>query len=293
MKLSARVAAALIVAVAIIGCSLLVIPFLVHENRARTGLHELDYHIMVRSSSTLENLTLLVPAPSVNGGEDMAPDLLQGSWYGIPSGTRVSRVREHGGLMTMIMVPRFVPEHQGSPVSIPEEGRASSPAERGPATRGDDDRLPMETAVQSIENVPVSIATAGTAEFTRGASLATVVIPVQVGARHMVERTIETRYPFGHEPLLQGSENLVPVECSLPGTVTTRCYTYVSRVSIDHGSPGPVEMDIVVTVSGRNEWWELGWSGNSYTDRVSAHLDGEKTGWIPADGAIRTGDGHY
>lgn len=286
MRLSTKVIAVIIVAGAMLGCSLLAVPWLVQENRARTGHHELDYRIMIRSAVPLENLTLIVPAPSVNGGKDAVPDLVQGSWSGIPTGSQVALVREGWVVMTRVTVPRFVPERHEVPVSIPEEYGAYCPAGNGHYTAAGCDGLPPGAT-------RVSPGTSGTSGFAGTPSLDMVTFPVELGTRREVERTIATRDPHGHEPLLYGGQGLVPVECSHPGTVTTRCYAYESRLFVDHGSPGPVSLDIVVTEEGRNEWWELGWSGNSYTDHVSIHLEDDRKGWIAATGVLRTGDGRY
>ena len=286
MRFSTKVIAVIIVAGAMLGCFLLAVPWLVQENRVRTGHHELDYRIMIHSMVPLENLTLIVPAPSVNGGKDAVPDLVQGLWYIIPTGSQVTPVRKGGAVMTLVRMPRFVPERHDFPVSIPEEHEAYGPGQKGNNTAAGSIGLPLEAT-------RVSPGTAGTSGFAGTPSLAVVTLPVELGTRQEVERAIETRDPHGHEPLLYWGEGLVPVECSLPGTLTTRCYSYESRVFIDHESPGPVSLDIIVTAEGRNEWWELGWAGNSYTDRVIIHVEGDQKGWIPASGVLRTGDGRY
>jgi len=120
-----------------------------------------------------------------------------------------------------------------------------------------------------------------------------VLRPVEFGVREMIADTIETRDPFGAEPLLEPKENLRETGCTTPVPKTARCFAYTSPVYIDYRSAGPSDIEISVSVHASNEWWELGWSSNSYTDRIFVSPMGGRKGWVTAEGNLMTGNGRY
>lgn len=107
------------------------------------------------------------------------------------------------------------------------------------------------------------------------------------------EESIETADPFGTEPLLGPQDDRTEADCLTQYTETQRCYDYESRVFANYGAAEGTSVAVAATVSGRNEWFSGGWSGNEYRDRVAVELLGPQSGWHVASGEIVIGSGTY
>lgn len=269
------------------------VPFIVSENRERTGHHVVEYSVRISSDTSLDNLTLLLPLASVSGSSRPGEDLVSGSGYGVPPGWNMTLEWYNGSPMLKLTDVQFVPERVPYPVPIDEDDG------------GNETRLQESVTVQPIARAATVIVQdtlqgstfrvriepeSGGATAVRESP---VLRPVEFGVREMIVAMIDTRDPFGAEPLLEPKEDLHETGCSNPGTKTTRCFAYTSPVYISYRSDGPADLVISVSVHGSNEWWELGWSSNSYTDRVIASPFEGQEGWVTAEGVLITGNGRY
>jgi len=269
------------------------LPVVVNESRERTGHHIFDYTVRISSDTPLENLTLILPLPSVHDSSSLGKDLINGSGYGIPPGWNMTPGWWNGTPMLKVTDVQFMPERAPRPVPTNEDEGETGP--RGQET---------------ITIQPIGLATAGISPGTRNGSAYSIRIeqgtngtavvrelpvlrPVEFGIRDTITTTINTRDPFGTEPLLYPKENLHETICDNPVTETARCFTCTSPVYIDYRSAEPADIEISVSLYAGNEWWEPGWSGNSYTDRIIATLQDDEKGWVKAEGTIVTGNGRY
>lgn len=268
------------------------VPFVLSENRERTGHHVIEYSVRISSDTTLENLTLLIPLPSVNGTSTIGEGLAYGSGYGVPEGWNLSLERLNGSQFLKIADAEFVPERAAYPVPIGEDPGENESRLQGKSTIR---TIPLATTsvIMNTRNGSAYAVRIGPGVNTTAAACELPILrPVEFGVREMVAATINTRDPFGMEPLLEPKEDLRETGCGTPVTKTARCFAYTSPVYIDYRSDGPSDIEISVSVHASNEWWELGWSSNSYTDRIFVSPPDGK-GWVTADGSLLIGNGRY
>jgi len=236
--------------------------------RESSTQHRYGYTITIYTRSTIHNVTMILPVPSVNGTSEIGEALVRGEGYGVPSGWNLSLVEYREIPMLMIETPVLVPEYHAYPIPI-EPGQAPN-------------RTPPPTATAYSEDTPI-------------------LIPLECGLGLEVNRTIDTRNPAAHEPLLYpktmvktyngesqadraGSSN-----SDSPGPGEEQDPEFLVPLYITCNSNQPVDIEISVAITGINEWWELGWRGNSYSERIIASIQGNETGWIYAKGRFDSG----
>ncbi|HVP94484.1 MAG TPA: hypothetical protein VMS89_04850, partial [Methanoregulaceae archaeon] len=122
-----------------------------------------------------------------------------------------------------------------------------------------------------------------------------VLEPFEFGTSQKVAGPVNTMDPFSNEPLLSRGAPIQEINCRIPPySKTSRCYQYSGPVYINYTSDEIPEIEISVSLSGRNEWWELvGWTSNEYSDRILLTLKNGEKGWIQATGNLQTGNGYY
>lgn len=267
----------------------------IHQNQVASGHHVTEYTIRVSPDTPISNLTLVLPSPATDGSSSLGGDLVSGRGYTVPTGWNISLEYIHGSPMIRIVAPGSIAGPTGSPVTLHDD-RVESGA-----------RLPSGQVIR-----PIPLATTMFAPPAAGkepiairlkqvpGSNASVVsspgrIPrtVEFGAREMTGRMIDTRDPIGSAPLLYPKG---PLNATTPGPVpaTGRNYAYTSPAYVDYTSDEPVEIEISASVTGINEWWDLGWwSSNLYSDRITVRCTGGEKGWVTAQCLLRTGIGQY
>ena len=108
-----------------------------------------------------------------------------------------------------------------------------------------------------------------------------------------IDREIDTREALVNEPTLGSHPDLTQVDCDFPypdrWEGRLRCYRYESDLFGEYAEDVPALLS--VGLSGENRWWNGGWSGNEYFDRVSGSVDGD--GWVTASASFREGSGNY
>ena len=221
--------------------------------------HELQYRVVISTQSELENITLLFPVPFIHNNSLLGEALVKGEGYGIPPDWRLSLEQVNDTPVLKIFAAKIVPEYHGYPVPI-EPG--STPIGTPP---------PAATAYSS--ETPV-------------------LIPLEFGISQRVQRSIDTQNPFNREPLLSYPELLKSIPCqgpSLPG----RCYQYMAPIYVRYSSSEAGNLSISLSSGGMNQWWELGWSGNSYDEAIEVTLENRQQGWIQGEGFLSTGSGRY
>lgn len=112
--------------------------------------------------------------------------------------------------------------------------------------------------------------------------------------RVAADDTIDTTNPFESEPLLAPKSDLRETECRpAPPTETTRCYEYDSLVYAAYEADAETTVYVAAGLTGSNEWFSGGWSGNEYRERTHVELIGPQSGWVGTTGELEVGTGSY
>lgn len=232
--------------------------FQFNQSVQQSERHNFHYSIDLSYSTTLENVTILLPAPQVNETPFLTGSQLAENLYGIPADWNLSVETVNGTPMIAIRADRMVPVYQGRPIAI-EPGQSPLPTTLVPGTEYSADTPILQ---------PVHIA---------------MMIPVN--------RTINTKSPVGNENLLAPSASFIPSQrASEPYTGTE--YTYTVPVYVQFTSATPARVSLSTSIEGTNSIWKGGWVYNEYSDRVILESV-EPVGWIDAEGVLRTGGGVY
>jgi len=228
-------------------------------NRKESEYHELHYQVAISTQSVLENVTLLLPVSFVQNNSLLGEALIMGEGYGIPPDWRLSLEQVNGSPLLKIFAAQMVPNYHGFPIPI-EPG--STP-----------NQTPPPTVTAYSKETPV-------------------LIPLEFGISQRVQRPIDTQNPFDREPLLSDPESLTSIPCPGP-SLQGRCYQYTALIYAQYSSGEVGNLTISISSGGMNQWWEWGWSGNSYEEAIEVTLEHNQQGWIPGDGYLSTGNGRY
>jgi len=229
------------------------------EAARRSEGHHYFYSIDLSYTTTIDNVTLFLPVPELNNTPMLITSLLDGTAYGVPPDWDLSVVSVNGTPMLAIRAARMVPEYHGYPVAI-EPG----------------------TTVLITTLVPGH-------EYTRDTP---VLVPVTIAVMETRESKIDTRSPFGHEPLFFPDGTFTPASCIAP-LCNGFMYNHLVPVYIGYTSENPAVISLRVSVSGSNSIWRGGWQSNTYTDTVYLEIANATQGWIEVEGKLITGEGVY
>jgi len=104
---------------------------------------------------------------------------------------------------------------------------------------------------------------------------------------------IDTADPFANEPLLSARYNRSDTDCPRGASDVHQCYSYDGRVYADYATNGTTHVYVGVELTGRNEWFSGGWTGNEYREWARVELAGPQDGWRHTIGELDVGDGRY
>ena len=229
------------------------------QSARRSEGHHYYYSIDLSYTTTIDNVTLFLPVPELNNTPLLITSLLNGTAYGVPPDWDLSVVSKNGTPMLAIRAARMVPEYHGYPVAV-EPG----------------------TTVLPTTLVPGH-------EYTGDTP---VLVPVTIAVMESSESKIDTRSPFGHEPLFFPDETFTQVSCIAPLCNGLK-YNHQVPVYISYTSESPVVISLRVSVSGSNSIWRGGWQSNTYTDSVFLEITNTTRGWIDGKAELVTGEGVY
>ena len=235
------------------------VSFLWDQSCRASERHDYTYEIGLSYNTTIENVTLLVPVPELNGTPVIAVSLVNGTGYGVPADWNLSIEDVNGTPMLAIRAARMVPEYHAYPLPV-EPGASPLPVTPQPGN---------EYSAETPVLAPINLA---------------VMIPGN--------RTIDTREPLGKEPVLYPDGQFIPADR------TTAAYqgdAYLHRVPVyvRYISDRPADIGIRVSIEGVNSIWRGGWLSNVYTDRVVIELNNGAQGWVEGEGTLTTGAGVY
>jgi hypothetical protein len=252
----------LLVLLAIIGV-LILGGFLWQEmrNREASEYHELWYQVDISTPVTLENVTLLLPLPSVENRSLLGEALAQGEGYDVPGTWEVSLETVKGTLMLRVIAPTIVPEYHDYPLPI---------------------------ATETGSKMEVTVHPSG----TQYSNTTLVLIPVRFGIAQTINRSIDTRNPFLQEPLISNPAMYQSAPCLVP-VLQESCYQFTVPFYVQTTSKEEGNLTLTITSGGRNGWFEWGWTGNAYEEYVEVIATANQLGWIEGRGYLITGSGRY
>ncbi len=221
--------------------------------------HTYFYTIELSYTSTIENVTLFLPVPELNSATVLITSLLNRTAYGISPDWNLSVARQNGTPMLVIMADRMVPEYHGYPIAI-EPG----------------------TTVLPTTLVPGN-------EYTGDTP---VLMPITVAVMETSRSVIDTRTPFGHEPLFFPDGTFIQGSCVAPGC-DGFLYDHPVPLYVSYASESPVVISLRVSLSGSNSIWRGGWRSNTYSDSVFVEVTNGMQGWIEGEGKLFTAEGVY
>jgi hypothetical protein len=210
-------------------------------------------------NTTIENVTLLVPVPELDGTPLLAGALVNGTGYGVPADWNLSFVAVEGRPMLSIRATRMVPEYHGYP-------------------------LPVEIG-KTPEQTPLLPVTGYSADTP-------VLVPIWCVVTESVPQAIDTASPLGHEPVFFPGGPFTPVNGTTPA-YQGAVFTHRVPVYVQYTSDHPATISMHARIEGVNAIWKLGWIYNSYSDSVSVTLENGTQGWVEGEGALITGEGVY
>jgi len=220
--------------------------------------HDYTYSIDLSYTTTIDNVTLFLPVPEMNGTPVFVDALVNGTRYGVPADWNLSIADVNGTPMLAIRAAKMVPEYHGYPI----------PAEPGVS--------PSQTTLQPA---------------TEYSSTTPVLIPVHMVTTNTANVTIDTRNPLGHEPVFAPDGQFTPGTGTIPQTQGAG-YTHKVPVYVWYTSDRAAMVSLHLSIQGTNSIWRGGWVYNTYEDTVTLELD-HGMGWEEGEGFLITGEGVY
>ena len=110
--------------------------------------------------------------------------------------------------------------------------------------------------------------------------------------RLKLSREINTLNPLNGEYVLKPKFNPKEVKCPeeyVKHWRNAKCYTYTTVIYYE--SEPFVNASVVVWLEGRNNWFQMGWTGNEFDDYIFAYLTSR--GWHNVTGKLEVGKGVY
>lgn len=250
----------LLIVVILIGISLFAgISVWWEQTTAKSERHDLTYSIELSVNTTIENVTLLVPVPELDGTPVLAGALVNGTGFGVPEDWALSIVMVEGRPMLSIHAARIVPTYHGYPI----------PVEIG----------------KTPEQTPVPPATAYSPETP-------VLIPIWCVVTESVPQAIDTADPLGHEPVFFPGGEFIPVNGTL-SRYQGKAFHHNVPVFIQYSSDHPATVSLQARIEGVNAIWRGGWVYNQYSDSVLIGPENSTKGWVDGEGTLVTGEGVY
>jgi hypothetical protein len=229
------------------------------ETTAKSERHDLTYTIELSVNTTIENVTLLLPVPELDGTPVLAEALVNGTGYGVPEDWVLSIVMVEGRPMLSIHAARIVPTYHGYPI----------PVEIGMTP----DQTPLPPATAYSPETPV-------------------LTPIWCTVMEPVTQAIDTANPLGHEPVFFPGGEFIPVN-GTPSPYQGTAFHHTVPVFIQYSSDHPATVSLQARIEGINEIWRGGWVYNQYSDSVSVSLGNGTKGWVDGEGTLVTGVGVY
>ncbi|MDD1676707.1 MAG: hypothetical protein LUQ40_03105 [Methanomicrobiales archaeon] len=206
---------------------------------------EYRYEVLLSTDKPVNNLTLILPFPQGPHTEELISAVLFRNFSGGEENWRCMLLENRKALMLKLEVPHLDPYPLQTPVPLSEM----------------QERRQENQEQQDSRYVPPFTITRETSH------------------------SIATTDPRGSEPLLSLKENATPVTCPspVPQQSLIRCFTEKTVLYADYSADPGTQLSVIVTFSGSNSHWWLGWSSDSYQEELIASFSVERQGWQEVD----------
>jgi len=212
-----------------------------------------NFRVVLNTDSKLENLTFYTPLPLFNNESKLGEQAIIQTMES-SEGWNLSMIETEHRTMLKFTAIELVPE------------------------------LNQIIELDPSDDSPIGVGRS----FTRG----TIEVSVSMASDNL----IDTRNATDNEPLLYPKYNLRLSDYDSPypsGMTPPKTQRYESFIYADYTASPDANVEICVSLDGRNDWWAGGWTGNSYRDSICTTVTGEKHGWIPVTGELVEGEGRY
>jgi hypothetical protein len=234
---------------------------LLERDSSASERHDLRYRIELSTNTTIEDVSLFIPVPELNGTPYLTRGIVDRSAGDIPEGWNVYMVVAQESPMLCIRADRMVPEYHGYPV----------PVESG--------------TMQTMTHQPTATASSPQTPVLRPVSFTVT--------DSSPSRVIDTRNPVGKEPVFFPEGRFIPTQLSSSSS-SGKAFLHRVPVWISFRSAQPAHLSLLVGIEGSNSIWRGGWNSNTYSDTVVIDIVSPTTNqWVEAEGVLMTGSGVY
>ena len=212
-----------------------------------------DFRIVINTDSKLEDLTFYTPLPLFNNESKLGEQAIIQTMES-SEGWNLSMIETEHGTMLKFTAIELVPE------------------------------LNQLVELDPSDDSPIGVGRS----FTRGT--------IEVSVSMVSDNIIDTRNATDNEPVLFPKYNMILSDYDEPypsSRTPPKTQSYESFIYADYTASPDANVEICVTLEGRNEWWKGGWAYNVYRDRICTTVTGEKHDWIPVTGKVVEGEGRY
>jgi hypothetical protein len=109
----------------------------------------------------------------------------------------------------------------------------------------------------------------------------------------VADEWIDTADPFDDEPLLDPGADRTEADCFGGSSGTQHCYEYDGQMYAEYDTAEVTTVYVSAELTGRNEWFSGGWTGNEYHEWSRTELLGPQSGWVLSEGELEVGSGNY
>lgn len=106
-------------------------------------------------------------------------------------------------------------------------------------------------------------------------------------------RSLETRNGLFREPHIPRINSTASDHCTGSG----ECFSSTSSAYLEYESSNDTFLYMDIDLEGRNDWWALGWTGNSYSQEfrtgIRERVTGPQENWIFLNGTEEQASGTY
>ena len=250
--------------------------FLGQERVEQTTQSTYEYQVTISTDGSLEEPTFYVPVPQTNGETELGERFVQNVQYSRDVPVMEGSDREPAPVN---FTYELVDTEHGRMLAIAADRIEVSRVYYREIENGTMGwREPISAEAYDPDDPSMGVLHDGSFSFS-----------VTVGA----DERIETAEPAGTEPLLVPRYEQVEVECRYGFSETHHCYEYAGRVYAAYDTAPETTVYVSTELSGRNEWFSGGWTGNEYRQWAYTELHGPGTGWYELLGELEVGSGRY
>ena len=231
--------------------------------------HKVTYTADLKSNNTLENVTVLLPYP--DDKEFRRSVKLNASNVSIHNdwNATISQVNTTNGTMLKASIEKFVPE----------TGRERFEREINESEIEGDTEIRRKIKSEEVNN----------SKFNDYVSYSLIIDLTY-------NNSIKTRRGLEIGP------NIASHRSSTPGCGSfyeENCFNSSTQIFLSYDAENNTAVDLSLSLEGRNSWWNLGWSSNSFSQNFytgfydDSKVIGPQNDWIKLEGRERQSQGSY